>query len=425
MNTDVKLIQLKLLDAIRSYPDEKVLQLLLEEFASHIENKIQNRLMTDLMLKYADLSQKLEAANLSLTQSEAKLREAQEIALLGHWELDAATGEMLWSDTMYRILQIDPAQKPYFPLFLQRVHPEDCDMVALHFQQLPTSPEPNELRYRLVMPDNQLKWVQRKATPHFDDNGKILSVHGTIQDITIMKLAEEQLQKYNHHLQELVDEKVQEISASQMATIFALVKLSESRDDDTGNHIERTASLCRLMAQRMDLLPRYAGLVNDEFIDNIYHASPLHDIGKVGIPDAILLKPGKLTPEEFEIMKTHTTIGFNTLAQVEQRYTHNSFLKMGMDIAIGHHEKWNGSGYPKGLVGEDIPLAARIMAIVDVYDALRSKRVYKEAFSHEKSRAIIVEGMGSHFDPYLVELFLQIDMECAAVRDGLSSSSPS
>ncbi|HRW11842.1 MAG TPA: HD domain-containing phosphohydrolase [Syntrophomonas sp.] len=419
MNTDLTLVQQKLLDAIKTYPNEAALQLLLEDFAARIENKIQNRLMTDLMLKYAELSQKLEATNLFLAQSETRLREAQQIALLGHWELDVATRDLRWSDTMYQILQIDPAQKPHYELFMQRVHPEDCDMVAIHYRQLPVSVEPNELRYRLLMPDNQLKWVHIKATAHFDADGKILAARGTIQDITIMKLTEEQLQKFNHHLQELVDEKVQEISESQMATIFALVKLSESRDDETGNHIERTASLCRLMAERMGLLSRYAGRVNDEFIDNIYHASPLHDIGKVGIPDAILLKPGRLTPEEFEIMKTHTTIGFNTLAQVEQRYTQNTFLQMGMDIAIGHHEKWDGSGYPQGLAGEDIPLAARIMAIVDVYDALRSKRVYKEAFSHEKSRAIIAEGAGSHFDPYLVELFMQIHQEFEIVRDSL------
>lgn len=419
MNTDLTLIQLKLLDAIKSYPGEEGLHLLLEDFAARIENKIQNRLMTDLMLKHAELSKKLEAANLSLAQSEARLREAQEIALLGHWELDVATRELRWSDTMYQILQVDPAQEPHYELLIQRVHPEDYDMVSLHYQQLLVKAEPYELRYRLLMPDNQPKWVQIKATTHFDPKGKIFSIHGTMQDITAMKLIEEKLQRYNHHLQELVDEKVQEISASQMATIFALVKLSESRDDETGNHIERTASLCRLMAQRMELLPRYADRINEEFIDNIYRASPLHDIGKVGIPDAILLKPGRLTPEEFEIMKTHTTIGFNTLAQVEQRYTHNTFLQMGMNIAIGHHEKWDGSGYPKGLAGEDISLAARIMAIVDVYDALRSKRVYKEAFSHEKSRAIIAEGTGSHFDPDLVELFMQIHQEFETVRDSL------
>jgi len=134
-------------------------------------------------------------------------------------------------------------------------------------------------------------------------------------------------------------------------------------------------------------------------------ASPLHDIGKVGIPDHILLKPGKLTPEEFAVMKTHVIIGYETLASVNASYPGNGYLQMGMDIARFHHEKWDGSGYMDGLKGEDIPLSARILALCDVYDALRSRRVYKEPFSHEKSREIILNGKGRHFDPVLVEAF--------------------
>ena len=136
-------------------------------------------------------------------------------------------------------------------------------------------------------------------------------------------------------------------------------------------------------------------------------ASPLHDIGKVGIPDKILLKPGKLTDEEFKIMKTHVNIGYDTLSKVAHQYDKNSFLKMGMDITLYHHEKWNGSGYNNGLSEDEIPLAARIMALSDVYDALRSKRVYKEAFSHDKSLEIIISSKGSHFDPILVDVFIQ------------------
>ena len=162
-----------------------------------------------------------------------------------------------------------------------------------------------------------------------------------------------------------------------------------------------------MIAERLKALSYHADIIDDTYIDNIHMASPLHDIGKVGIPDAILLKPGKLTPAEFEIMKTHTILGFDTLSQVQKRYTHNSFLKMGMEIAKYHHEKWDGTGYPEGLSGEKIPLSARIMALADVYDALRSKRVYKEAFSHEESCAIIEEGSGKHFDPLLIKIFHQ------------------
>jgi putative two-component system response regulator len=156
------------------------------------------------------------------------------------------------------------------------------------------------------------------------------------------------------------------------------------------------------------------------FLESIYKASPLHDIGKVGISDAILLKPGKLTNEEFEIMKTHVDIGYQTLLRIGQRYKNNAFLKMGLDITRYHHEKWDGSGYPLGLSGDDIPLSARIMAISDVYDALRSKRVYKAAYSHEKSCVIMAEAKGRHFDPRLVDIFLGANTEFETLYNTLS-----
>lgn len=215
------------------------------------------------------------------------------------------------------------------------------------------------------------------------------------------------LERYNTQLEELVNEKVNEISESQMSTIFALVKLAESRDDETGAHVERTAELCKLMALYLKEDPKYSNIIDNEYIDNIYKASPLHDIGKVGIPDNILLKKGRLTKDEFQIMKSHVEIGYETLKEVHSKYEVNSFLKMGMDITRNHHEKWDGTGYPRGIKGEDIPLSGRIMAIVDVYDALRSKRVYKEAYSHAKSMKLIKQNRGKHFDPKLVDVFIQ------------------
>lgn len=233
----------------------------------------------------------------------------------------------------------------------------------------------------------------------------------------IIAQRELELKKYNEQLEELVDAKVREISDSQIATIYALVKLAESRDDDTGAHIERTARLCRLLAEKLGQLPEFSGIIDDEYIENIYRSSPLHDIGKVGIPDAILQKPGKLTQEEFQIMKTHAEIGARTLEDVANQYKGNAFIKMGLEITRGHHEKWDGTGYPNGLSGPDIPLSARIMAIVDVYDALRSKRSYKDSFSHEKSIAIIQEGRGTHFDPLLVDIFVKYQDEFRALYD--------
>ena len=213
-----------------------------------------------------------------------------------------------------------------------------------------------------------------------------------------------ELERHNLHLEELVAAQVKEISDSQVAMIFALAKLSESRDDDTGRHIDRVRAVCKVLAMNLRASGEHA-VIDETYVENIFWASPLHDVGKVGIPDAILLKPGKLTADEFDTMMTHTIIGAETLDAVTKQYRNNSFLNMGAKIARSHHERWDGSGYPDGLHGEAIPLSARIVTVADVYDALRSKRPYKAAFSHEKSRDIILEGSGSQFAPSMVHAF--------------------
>ncbi len=219
------------------------------------------------------------------------------------------------------------------------------------------------------------------------------------------------LRQFNEKLKKRVAQQVEEINKSQLAMIFALAKLSHTRDDDTGMHLERVQHLCKLLSIAMSQTPDFTDAITPEFITTIVHASPLHDLGKVGIQDAILLKPGGLTDEEFETMKTHTTIGAATLESVQKQYPKNEFVNMGIEISKSHHEKWDGSGYPSGLSGTDIPLSARIMALVDVYDALRSRRPYKEPFSHEKSKAIIIESSGKHFDPKIVQTFINIEQD--------------
>lgn len=214
-----------------------------------------------------------------------------------------------------------------------------------------------------------------------------------------------QLEIHNRNLQALVADQVREIADSHIALILALSKLAESRDDDTGKHLERTQRYCRILAERLRREPEFCILIDDEFVDNIFHSSPLHDVGKVAIPDAVLCKPGKLTDDEFAVMKTHTIRGADTLRTVAQSYPNNSFVNMGIEIARSHHEKWNGTGYPDSLAGEDIPLAAAIMAVADVYDALTSKRCYKEAMPHDKSAAIILKDRGTHFAPRVVDAF--------------------
>ena len=218
-----------------------------------------------------------------------------------------------------------------------------------------------------------------------------------------------QMAEHNLRLQELVNDQVREITSAQMAIIFAMAKMAESRDDETGSHSERVRRFCLLLAT--ELGQREHGLIDDEFRELIFHASPLHDIGKVSTPDAILQKPGKLTPEEYKIMQMHTITGAQTLEAVRQHYPNNAFLNMGIAIARWHHERWNGSGYPDGLAGEAIPLSARIMAVADVYDALRSRRRYKLAYSHEMSCTLISQGKSSHFDPQLVDAFQSLEKE--------------
>jgi putative two-component system response regulator len=227
-------------------------------------------------------------------------------------------------------------------------------------------------------------------------------------------------ERHNRELEAIVKQQVQEIAASQMATIFALARLAESRDEATGRHLERVQALCRLLAVEVSRRPKYADRITSDYIHNIFHASPLHDIGKVAIPDAILLKPGSLTSEQFAIMKTHTVLGAATLQFVLEKHAANGFIRMGIEIARSHHEKWNGAGYPDNLSGDQIPLSARIMAVADVYDALRSQRCYKKAKPHEESRDIICGGSGAHFDPEIVSAFCDVQESCAAFSEGLS-----
>lgn len=201
--------------------------------------------------------------------------------------------------------------------------------------------------------------------------------------------------------------------------IFMLAKLAESRDNDTGAHLERVRMYSRIIAEHLSKAPRYRDLVNSEYVRLIYLTSPLHDIGKVAVPDHVLLKPGPLTEEEFEIMKTHTARGAETLDAALAQYPSARFLRMARDIAACHHEWFDGSGYPRGLAGEAIPLSARIVALADTYDALTSKRVYKDAYSHEKARATVLQGRGTHFDPDVVEAFLKNEDRFLAVSRSL------
>lgn len=217
------------------------------------------------------------------------------------------------------------------------------------------------------------------------------------------------LRDKNEFLEKEIEKRTKDVVAIQNVTIFAMASLAETRDNETGNHIKRTSNYVKMLAKKLQNHPKFKAYLTDEMIDTLYKSAPLHDIGKIGIPDHILLKPGKLTPEEFEIMKTHTTLGKEAIEHAEKELGYEvDFLKTAKEIAYSHQEKYDGSGYPLGLKGDEIPISARLMSIADVYDALRSKRIYKNSLNLEMTLKIMKEGRGSHFDPDMLDAFLEI-----------------
>ncbi len=224
-----------------------------------------------------------------------------------------------------------------------------------------------------------------------------------------LKEAQDYLKQQNEILEHKVIERTAQMEELQDVVMVAMGSLAEARDPETGNHIRRTQHYVKRLAEQLKSNPKFSDFLTPQIITSLYKSAPLHDIGKVGVPDHILLKPGKLTDEEFEEMKKHTTYGYEAIAAAEKTMVQGGdFLYFAKEIALYHQEKWDGSGYPEGLSGEAIPISARLMAIADVYDALISRRVYKPPFSHEKAAAIITAGRGQHFDPDMIDAFVAI-----------------
>ncbi|CAK0774939.1 putative cyclic di-GMP phosphodiesterase VC_1348 [Azospirillaceae bacterium] len=231
-----------------------------------------------------------------------------------------------------------------------------------------------------------------------------------------LKAAADFLRNKSDFLEQEVTKRTREVAAIQDVTILAMASLAETRDSDTGNHIRRTQYYIKALAEKLKNHPRFSATLDDVTISMLFKSAPLHDIGKVGIPDRILLKPGRFEPHEFEIMKTHTTLGRKAIEHAEQSLGMTvDFLTCAKEIAQWHQEKWDGSGYPDGIKGDDIPISARLMAVADVYDALISRRVYKDGMPHETAVKIIQEGKGNHFDPDIVDAFVEIQDEFRAI----------
>ncbi|MEM9602332.1 MAG: HD domain-containing phosphohydrolase [Pseudomonadota bacterium] len=247
---------------------------------------------------------------------------------------------------------------------------------------------------------NQQRTLERVSAGDYDHNVPIIS-NDEFGDIA----------RHTNNMIETIIERSAELQRTQNATILSLAALAETRDTDTGAHITRTQHYVKVLAEHMATHPDYADQLTPDVVDLIYKSTPLHDIGKVGIPDSVLLKPGKLTDDEYDTMKTHTLLGVRALEVVEAELGSSNFLRYAKDVVATHHERWDGKGYPAGLAGEDIPLCGRLMAVADVYDALISERVYKPAFDHAKARYIIVEGSGTQFDPAVVSAFVACEAE--------------
>ena len=233
-----------------------------------------------------------------------------------------------------------------------------------------------------------------------------------------LKAAADQLRSQNAFLDKEVLARTRELQAVHDVTILALASLAETRDNETGNHLRRTQHYVQALAEALRHHPRFSAYLDEQSIELMFKSAPLHDIGKVGIADQILLKPGRFEPAEFEIMKTHARLGYQALVHAEEMLgAQVPFLRIAKEIALCHHEKWDGSGYPNGLVGDAIPVSARLMAVADVYDAVISRRVYKSEMNHETAVAIISEGAGRHFDPDVAAAFMVLEKEFEQIAE--------
>jgi putative two-component system response regulator len=257
--------------------------------------------------------------------------------------------------------------------------------------------------------ENEILGLELGAVDYIRKPLNIESLKKRIEVHLNLKLAQKNIERYNSILEETVNERTHELVVTRDVTIHALIGLLEVRNIESSNHTVRTQWIMKRLCEHLSTKHEYAELMTEEYINELFKTAPLHDIGKVGIPDSILLKPGRLTIEEFEIMKKHTTYGVEALShEIGSVEIVPSFVRTAIEIAGTHHERFDGSGYPKGLAGTDIPLPGRLMAIIDVYDALMSKRVYKPAFDYEVTLDLITKERGKHFDPALLDAFLEI-----------------
>ena len=265
--------------------------------------------------------------------------------------------------------------------------------------------------------ENEIKGLNLGALDYIRKPLNLQSLRKRIEVHVHLKNAQKTLKDNNAMLEKIVEERTRELASTRDITIRALVGLLEVRNIESGNHTKRTQLMMKALCEQLINKGIYCTLLTKSYIQELFNAAPLHDIGKVGIPDYILLKPGRLTPEEFTMMKKHVDYGVKALEYAAGAYDYNSFIHSAVEIIGTHHERFDGTGYPKGLRGEEIPLPGRLMAVIDVYDALVSKRVYKPGYSHEEAMKMMEEQRGLHFDPILLDAFVEIQEEIWGIAD--------
>jgi PAS domain S-box-containing protein len=357
-------------------------------FGSHVQFTINNR----------------KRAEVALKASEEKYRSILESIEEGYYEVDLEGRFMFANDSTGRIL--GQTKKELIGTDIRNFLADETDRTLTDtFEACRHSGRPVKAFDCVLQREDVVLHVEASASPLSGAAGQVAGFRGMLRDRTEKKRLEMNLLESYRKLQH-----------ARSATILGLAKLAEYRDEGTGTHLERIREYARLLAEEVGKAPRYRDTIDQRFIEDIYQSAILHDIGKVGIPDAVLLKPGELTGEEFDIIKCHTLFGGDAITSIQSQIEGRSFLNLGREIAYHHHEKWDGSGYPRGLSGHEIPLAARIVAVADVYDALTTKRFYKEAFSHEKARQIILSLRGTHFDPEVVDAFMALEDRFDRIR---------
>ncbi|MGD8342239.1 MAG: HD domain-containing phosphohydrolase [Desulfobacterales bacterium] len=357
-------------------------------FGSHVQFTINER------------NRALEA----LKESEEKYRTILENIEEGYYEIDFEGFFIFGNDSLGKILGV-PKVDLRFMNFWDFMDEKNAGLIYETFMECRRSGRPVKAFDCEFKIEGAIIFIEASASLLQDSKGLPIGYRGVLRDRTEKKKMEMDLL-----------ESYRKVHEARSATILGLAKLAEYRDEGTGTHLERIREYARLIAVQLAKHSKFADRIDQQYIDDIYQSSILHDIGKVGTPDALLLKPGELTEEEFDIIKRHTLMGGNALKAIESQIEGKSFLAMGKEIAYNHHEKWDGSGYPRGLKGEEIPLSARIIAVADVYDALTTKRFYKEAYSHDKAKSMIVRLKGQHFDPEIVKAFVAIEAEFNRVR---------